>query len=361
MNYLEMFGVKRQEEVVPVVGTLPTYKVEKTTVEQVEKSRKQAREYEKAMQYIESVVECNGRIKEVKSITTSKLVNWTVTFGDDEKYIHVVDTITGYKYGTFSLGNKKLCKNDRIQYILFNLLQIVTCPNATEGCLKFCYANKSNNNVNAKNSTSRNSRIKNTVLSMYENFSEIVTEIINLVYNSTGKKVFFRWHESGDIYSKTYFEKIKEVMETNTQVDFMFYTKTVFTLEEINKINKMPNVSMRYSLDDTSSVRVAKKVHSENILNTIVVGANQLCEVVENFDNSMVCNFKHTQQQRDEIAQQIRQKEEELEQEHRKTYKKKIQTEINGLQKSLINKNQKCHSCMKCHNKQRNTIMFGTH
>ena len=65
MNYLEMFGVKRQEEAVPVVGTLPTYKVEKTTVEQVEKSTRQAKEYEKAMQYIESVVECNGRIKEI--------------------------------------------------------------------------------------------------------------------------------------------------------------------------------------------------------------------------------------------------------------------------------------------------------
>lgn len=361
MNYLEMFGVKRQEEVVPVVGTLPKYEVEKTSVEQREKSMQQAKDYEKAMQYIETVVECGGRIKEVKSISSNQLVNWTVKFGEDEKYVHVVDTITGYKYGTFSLGNKKLCKNEKIQYILFNLLQIVTCPNATEGCLKFCYANKSNNNVNVKNSTSRNSRVKNTVLSMYSNFPEIVTEVIRLVYNTTNKKVFFRWHESGDIYSKQYFEKMKEVMITNTLVDFMFYTKTIFTLEEINEINKMPNVSMRYSLDDTSSTTVAKKVHKENILNTIVVGASQLCEVVEEFDNSMVCNFRATQQERDSIAHQIREKQEELKQEHRKTYRNKIQTEINKLNKSLVNKNQTCHNCMKCHNKNRGTIIFATH
>ena len=141
----------------------------------------------------------------------------------------------------------------------------------------------------------------------------------------------------------------------------MFYTKTIFTLSKINEINNMKNVSMRYSLDDTSSAKIVQRVHEENILNTIVIQGQELSQVVKEFDNSMVCNFNGTQQERDSIVATIEEKQQELEKEHRKTYQRKIQTDINGLQKSLLNKNQKCHSCMKCHNKQRNTIMFGAH
>jgi hypothetical protein len=358
---LEIFGVKRTEKQEVRVEVLPKFESKKVTSEMIEISTKQAKDYEKAMEYIESVADCTGRIKEVRRIASNRLTNWTVQFADDEKYVHVVDTITGYKYGTFSLGNKKLCKNEKIQFILFNLLQVVTCPNATEGCLKFCYANKSNNNIKVKNSASRISRTKNTVLSMYANFEEIVTEVIKLVESSTNKSTVFRWHESGDIYSKEYFEKMINIMSKNSSVQFMFYTKTIFTLSKINEINNMKNVSMRYSLDDTSSAKIVQRVHEENILNTIVIQEQELSQVVKEFDNSMVCNFNGTQQERDSIVATIEEKQQELAKEHRKTYQRKIQTDINGLQKSLLNKNQKCHSCMKCHNKQRNTIMFGAH
>ena len=41
-----------------------------------------------------------------------------------------------------SLKNKKLKKNaeDTERFIIWSIPAVTTCPNATQGCIKFCYA-----------------------------------------------------------------------------------------------------------------------------------------------------------------------------------------------------------------------------
>lgn len=360
-NLMEMFGTFKNENV--EMDFSIREEVEKTQYTELDYkiSCEQIKAFDSAIDYLETVVDCKGRIKETADMVSLELKNYKIKPSDEGKYVHVVDIITGYKYGTFSLGNKKLCDNENIQFILFNLLQIITCPNATAGCLKFCYADKTNTKITAKGSTSRFSRVKNTALSMVSNFDEVVNEVIKYIQSTTKKTITFRWHESGDIYSKKYFEKMKNVMFANEDIKFMFYTKTVFTMDEINTLNEQHNISMRYSMDNTTSFNIVKKVYENKIANTIVIDKQDVVTAADTLSGSMICNMALTPEKREAIIQEIKTLETNRDMEHRKTYKNKIQSEINKLADSLINKNQKCHECMKCLNLKNNTIAFFAH
>lgn len=315
--------------------------------------------FEDAIERIEKIVGNDGKVKDFELIQGKTLRNYTIVFSNDGRYIHIKDINTDYIYGVISLGNKKLVSNEFRLFIIFNVLQRICCPNATKNCLKFCYANKSNNNVNVKGSNSRNSRIKNTILSMFDNFDSIINEVLEFLRTYTQRELIFRFHESGDIYSPIYWNKIKNVLKNNKDVSFMFYTKSVFVLNEMNEVNQLPNVALRYSLDSSTSLTLVKKCYDENHLTFIATDNVNIEDTIETVGNVFICNTLKVDHR--ETIEKIRELTVAMEQEKRKTYKKEFKKEINKLRNAMINKNQKCTNCMKCLNKNNISLFVGIH
>ena len=172
--------------------------------------------------------------------------------GSSVKGYYVRSKADNYLYMSVSLGNRKLKQVGEKTFLIFNLTQKATCKNASKDCLKFCYADKAPvcfaNVVKA--------RSRNTAASMLGNFAEIMQMVINKA-KSEYKHITFRWHESGDIYSKNYFHKIVSVMANNPGIRFGIYTKAMFVLDA--KI-QLPNASIRYSLDMSTPGEIVQKV-----------------------------------------------------------------------------------------------------
>lgn len=355
MNKLLKFGEKNK-------GTKNIYtEAVKSNIQIVSNeqlTKKQINIYSDIKDYLESVVDMDGIAKNVVTANRIRLTNYTIQF-EGTNYIHVKDKLTGFTYGTFSLGNKKLRSGDNFQFLIFNILQRITCPNASKNCKKYCYANKSNLNTTCRNSSSRNSRLNNLIFTMFENFAEIVNEVIEFLRTYTQKTIIFRFHEAGDIYSQEYWDKIKFIMKSNKDVKFMYYTKTVFVLDEINTINKMQNVSLRYSLDNSTNKHIIEKCDELNCLTFIVIDKNSTCKAMEVVGNNNMCNVFNVKV-KDQLRQ-IEDLEKQLANEKRKTYKKEIEKEINSINKNMIDNNKTCTNCMKCLNKNKIALFVATH
>ncbi|MEG0909486.1 MAG: hypothetical protein RSH78_03895 [Bacilli bacterium] len=161
-----------------------------------------------------------------------------------------------YLYMSVTLGNKKLKQHGNKTFLIFNLLQKTTCPYATAACLKFCYADKGT----VSWAPAVHGRARNTAVAMLSNFAELLQMVINRAKNEY-EDITFRWHESGDIFSKKYFNKMVSVMANNPTIRFGIYTKSLFVLEANIQL---PNASIRYSLDDTTPGEIVKKVRDKN-------------------------------------------------------------------------------------------------
>lgn len=321
--------------------------------------------YDEAKEYIEKIVDIDNRVQDIVTLNHRGLTNYTIQFAEkSNEYIHVKDIHTGFVYGTFSLGNKKLKAGENTQFLIFNVLQRITCLNATEECLKFCYANQSNLKTTAKNSSSRNSRVNNLILSMFSNFTDIVNEVIAFVKAFSKKQIIFRFHEAGDIYSKEYYGKIKQVILSNPDVKFMFYTKTFFVLDDINELNKMENVSLRYSLDSSTNQHIIEKCNKLNCLTFIMINKQDTCKVAKMAGTENTCNL--IKKDLNEIENKIQELETKLENEllkdkPRKTYVEKYTRAINSTNALLVDTERKCSSCMKCMNKDNIALFVGQH
>ena len=315
--------------------------------------------YTRAMQEIEAVIEADGKITEYDYINKRKLTNYRIQYANNNRYIHIVDKASGYQYATISLGNEKLVSNEYRLFIIFNVLQRITCPNATIDCLKFCYANKAKNSVKTKGSTSRRARIKNTIFSMFENFAEIMNEVIEFIRVSTNRDTIFRFHESGDIYSRNYWSKIRHVLTSNEDLKFMFYTKSAFVLNELNEVNQMPNVAIRYYLDASSNWTLVKKCYDENILTFSAIKRDDAIELTRTVNKRYICNMKALPTCED--FAEIDALEAKLLEPGKKKDKKEIQAKINKFITDLIERKQKCTNCLKCFDKENTSIFVYVH
>lgn len=324
----------------------------------VETSNKQKALFVDVLRSFKNIINEDGKVRDVETINNIELKNYNIEFSKCGKYLHIKDINNGFKYGVVSLGNKKLASNEYRIFVIFNILQRITCPNATINCLKFCYANKSNNNVKC-NTTSRNARLVNTVLSMVSNFEDIINEAIDFVRQYTQREIIFRFHESGDIYSKTYWAKIKNVLNANKDIKFMFYTKTIFVMDEINDINKMPNVLLRYSIDSSTSKNIVNKCFNLDIHTFICADNVGNEEVITKVGHTFICNSVKVDQTK--TIETIEALGVRMEQENKKTYKKDILQEMNALRKTMVNKEQKCTNCLRCFDKSVNTLYVLVH
>lgn len=132
-----------------------------------------------------------------------------------------------------SEGNSKLvASSSKERFLIWNIPAIKTCPFATKLCMSNCYARKSERmypNVLP-------SRELNYKLSQMDNWSDFMVNNIQYMLNKPSYKkadtVYFRFHESGDIYSQDYLLKMFDVMRRiqklyGDKVVFTFYTKSL--------------------------------------------------------------------------------------------------------------------------------------
>lgn len=131
-------------------------------------------------------------------------------------------------YISISHGNKKLVENSRDAWLIYNLPAVITCPYATKDCINLCYARKAERlykNVSA-------ARNNNYIDSLDPDY---VNRLIYTVYvelaaaEKKNKRLNIRIHESGDFYSRAYFEKWLSVgleMAERENVVFFVYTKS---------------------------------------------------------------------------------------------------------------------------------------
>lgn len=259
---------KKDDIIVPIVKK-PSIEISENQVKIFEKSKVIMNNYNKSKKVISQ--------NDFKEISSLRLQNYKIRFKGE--YIHIIDINNDYKYATVSLGNSKLKKdNPNKVFILWNVLQIATCPNATPDCKKFCYANKYPHML-GKNSNSVKSRMLNTIFSMIENFDEVMLEVIRFVENTLvydNKDVVFRWHESGDIYNSVYWEKIKKIIEGSRNVKHLIYTKSVFMIKEMIENDYTSNGTIRYSLDNSTKDFIYNKVISSGILTSRIIDGKEV-------------------------------------------------------------------------------------
>ena len=106
-----------------------------------------------------------------------------------------------------SHGNNKLKGNARVSFLIWNIPAVITCPFATDHCIEFCYARKSE-------------KMYPDVLPSRQEHFEITRDdqfVARMIYTicveldrpiNKNKKVVFRIHESGDFYNMAYVKKM---------------------------------------------------------------------------------------------------------------------------------------------------------
>jgi hypothetical protein len=125
---------------------------------------------------------------------------------------------------------------------------MTTCPSAKE-CKKFCYARKGSFTQYPKNNLPR-SRMLSFIINEPKKFIEKMVNQIKLVSakaKKSGKKLFFRWHDSGDWFSPTYAKMAFHIATETPDVLHYAYTKQVSMMKSGEAGELPPNFIMNYS------------------------------------------------------------------------------------------------------------------
>jgi hypothetical protein len=155
---------------------------------------------------------------------------------------------------SISKGNKK------VDAAIFNLPCQVTCKPELE-CFKYCYAKKAENlypNV-------KPSRVRNLESTITDSF---ITDMIASIKKT--KKLYFRFLESGDFYSKEFVLKCYAIANAMPEIKFYGYTKRddVFTQELLDV--RPSNFTLTWSIDG---------IQSGDVVNTIPKGYDNISVV----------------------------------------------------------------------------------
>lgn len=252
------------------------------------------RVYELAMDTFDRQIREGKKIQDNQILNNYELTNYTFKMSNDRLYI-VDKNDDKLIYGSMAFGNAKLKSTDKEMYVQFNLGQKVTCPIMGETCYN-CYADKAFNVlINKKGDITNNgiSRLTNTILSQFLNFENIISEALKYIQANTNKKVILRFHESGDIYSKLYWTKIKNIMLNNKDIDFMIYTRVPHVAKEIKQLNAMDNIMIRFSVDKSTPQGLLKYIVDNGINTFIAIDKNDTStkEIIQAYYNKgLICN-----------------------------------------------------------------------
>lgn len=125
-------------------------------------------------------------------------------------------------------GNAKLKDTAETAFMQYNLDAVKTCPYASAGCLKFCYAKRAERWQTVR---------KNHALAMeYANAPDFVERTARTILQAldtrryAGRIALMRLHESGDFFSKKYLmdwiDITEKVFGVNKNFVAHFYTKS---------------------------------------------------------------------------------------------------------------------------------------
>lgn len=116
---------------------------------------------------------------------------------------------------TVTFGNSKTGK-----CMMFSTAAGITCPNCA-GCINYCYALRIENRFPE---TVLKNHVANTA-NLFTDMDDTFSVLWDIIAENQRKYKFFRWHESGEIFSRAYFEKIVETARLFPGVTFWTYTK----------------------------------------------------------------------------------------------------------------------------------------
>jgi hypothetical protein len=131
------------------------------------------------------------------------------------------------------------------EVFLYNLPPVLTCT-PTQWCLGTgkerpgCYAQKNNFRLPSTMQAAR----ERYELSQRDDFAEMMIEAIN-----RRRVAYFRWHSSGDFYSREYAEKVMVIVARCPDTLFRTTTRRRDLAGVIRNLNKLPNMIVRESLD----------------------------------------------------------------------------------------------------------------
>ena len=160
-----------------------------------------AKIYEIAIETFSEIAKKKGKITDNQIMNNTRLENYRYSISNNRLYI-IDRSDEKIVYGSIAFGNTKLKASKTEMFVQFNVAQKSCCPVTGKTCMN-CYADKATCVlVSGKTGELTNtgiSRMKNTVLTQFANFVEIINGAIDYIKASTSKKVVFRWHESGDV------------------------------------------------------------------------------------------------------------------------------------------------------------------
>jgi hypothetical protein len=134
-----------------------------------------------------------------------------------------------------------------------NFLVINTCPGAGS-CVMSCYARKGNY-VRLPNNFLKQTRILNLLLNNPERFKEKLKAEIKNITNSKdfrGKQMRFRWNDSGDFFTKKYFEVGRQIMSELKAEGYQVKPYAHTKIADIYNANRIPSDFTNLSLADSA-------------------------------------------------------------------------------------------------------------
>jgi hypothetical protein len=168
-----------------------------------------------------------------------------------------------------STGNKKMLKSTTDQFYTVtislpafrglvydkekNIFYIIsTCPGAG-ACARPCYARRGNY-VRLTNVFLKQTRILNLLLNNPQRFkAKLKNEIKKTYFEFEEKEMRFRWNDSGDFFSKRYFEIGKEIMAELKQEGFVVkpyaHTKIASIYNASREAGGTPDFVVSFSVD----------------------------------------------------------------------------------------------------------------
>ena len=114
-----------------------------------------------------------------------------------------------------TFGNGKTGKN-----MMFSTCAGITCPNCA-GCINYCYAFRIE--LRFPDTVLQN-HISNTA-NLFLDLPGTFSALWSIIDENKSKYKFFRWHESGEIYSYDYFVYMVKTADLFPDVTFWTYTK----------------------------------------------------------------------------------------------------------------------------------------
>lgn len=145
-----------------------------------------------------------------------------------------------------------------------------TCPGAGS-CAAVCYARRGRY-VYISEISLKQTRILNLLLNNPDDFKkQLLLEIEFIAIKNKGKKIYFRWNDAGDFFTKKYFQIAVEITKELKEkgYDFESYART--KMGDIYNLND-PNITLNFSVDAAQKER--KKVDLTTAKTSEIVPTN---------------------------------------------------------------------------------------